>query len=581
MVDSDPRRKQVFSKSLVEKKRRGRTFQDVINGLSFAHCREAGLLVEDESCGETSEEEPSLFVPSSEDETSTNEKPASKPVLANGFAKPTATASNPFVPETTQSNPFAKPSGSLNSTSPSIFGQSARLSTTSQSASSFGFGQSPSTGSSNVSAPQFQSPDTTSPSFIFGTNTASSPFQKPPISNTAIADKLFKSSSTQALNAGFVPTTTTAPINATTFPSSNSIPSFSQNAFPTAKSSGSDNVNANEFFGSKTNQIDQLFPSTSQSNSGVFGKPAPATPSAPSLFTFNAPPDLNTITGSPFPSSASAQVAGHQQDRESAAFASGTESITKSNSLLSQSGNVQKSSNVHPTAPVQPGSTSTLFQFKPNNASPMTSSTTFTPSTTTAARFGANDETSFSTNSLSKAEKLSSSKPLTTFGASQQPDVPFQPSINTSPQISTSSSIPTTSIPAKPLTSSSLQPQPPTPSSITKPISAKNPLGHVLRNLGSPLSTPTSSPITTSPGINSSSPSREAKERAEVRSKALDDLSTEVVCGEYGLLEMIIEHVAAPLVHKSLRKVATERERERVGKQFPGLSTSHAEIYGI
>ncbi|PNS15379.1 SAC3 family protein 1 [Sphaceloma murrayae] len=108
---------QIFSQSVVENKRMGRTFPSIISGKSFAVAKSEGLFVEDEVTGydndmEMEEEDSdSLFISDT----------SSQPAQPAATAKP---ASNPFAPATTptsngiastNSNPFqaaAKPAAS-------------------------------------------------------------------------------------------------------------------------------------------------------------------------------------------------------------------------------------------------------------------------------------------------------------------------------------------------------------------------------------------------------------------------------------------------------------------------------------
>ncbi|KAL8855136.1 MAG: hypothetical protein Q9221_000042 [Calogaya cf. arnoldii] len=79
LSDANPRRKQPFSFSLVEQKRRGRTLPATINGLTAAQAQAQGLVVEDDSDneGSSANNDESLFIP---DQTGSN-RLAQEPTL--------------------------------------------------------------------------------------------------------------------------------------------------------------------------------------------------------------------------------------------------------------------------------------------------------------------------------------------------------------------------------------------------------------------------------------------------------------------------------------------------------------------
>ena len=120
LTDSVHRRPQIFSKSLVERKRLGRTLPAVINGLSASQARADGL-VEDPTTTPTdvtdgNKKDKALFLSDESDEESANPK-VSSITVSNGREPHFAdTASvNPFkklasLNETPGPSPFAKPS---------------------------------------------------------------------------------------------------------------------------------------------------------------------------------------------------------------------------------------------------------------------------------------------------------------------------------------------------------------------------------------------------------------------------------------------------------------------------------------
>ena len=144
VTDSNPRRKQVFSKTLVEQKRLGRTLPAVINGFSVSLARANGL-IEDSSASSTNSpptmtNDESLFLSdgSSDNESRSESKPkepqpvtnaATTTPVFNPFAKPfdPVPASNPFQTAGASSaakpftSVFAVPPGTLNTSS--VFGQ--------------------------------------------------------------------------------------------------------------------------------------------------------------------------------------------------------------------------------------------------------------------------------------------------------------------------------------------------------------------------------------------------------------------------------------------------------------------------
>ena len=118
VTDTNPRRKQIFSRTLVEQKRLGRTFPAVINGLSASQAQSQGL-VNDSSAAETSsvsDREP-LFVGDSDEEqkherarSATPERKdqiKSDPAKLDPSASPFNPSASPFRFPTSSGAPFA------------------------------------------------------------------------------------------------------------------------------------------------------------------------------------------------------------------------------------------------------------------------------------------------------------------------------------------------------------------------------------------------------------------------------------------------------------------------------------------
>ena len=584
-IDSNPRRKQLYSKFLVEKKRRGRTFRDVINGLTYSHCKKENLLVKDESCIDTGEEDelPLSIEPvedDSDEESSGKVGNVPNTRLTNGIAKEVATAPNPFAQQGAKPSPFTQATSSR----PNPFQVPSSTSGSSATASPSIFGQPASTASSNN---PFQKATITAPSSILGVPKASSPFQKPPVSNTEIANKLFSSPPNQTQNTGFA-TTTTPPTESAgsgqkaqaspyKLPGSNT--PFSP--FSTSpKPSGSNNENANKLFGTKSGQPEKSTSTLSQPGPSIFDKPASTSPGSPPLFVSDESPSSNIGSTSAFPSSFNVPpVSSTEQDQKRDGSSTSTGfAATESPASIFQFGTPQNAaSNLRPLTTPQAPSTPTLFQFPPSN----TPSTTFTATPPLPTTFETRNTTSFPTQSPDTNNLPTTQKPLPSFTSSQQQkhNPSSVPSLTTGSQPSaTPSLIATSSSPTPSADKPPHVPQPTPQITISEPPSlAKNPLQHILRDSTSPPRSFSSSTTSSSSVANDSSISRGTKQRSEVRRKALDELSKEVVCGEYGLLQLIVEHVAAPIVRKALRKVARERESQRVGKHYFYASNTRSE----
>ncbi|MCJ1476861.1 hypothetical protein MMC13_005530 [Lambiella insularis] len=134
LIDTNPRRQQMFSRNLVEKKRFGRTLPAIINGLSAAQARANGL-VDEPSTRETSPmddaDDDSMFVPQSTSMAPETTKASQKLDTGKDVPPPPPPppppSFNPFagpLDTTPGSNPFQVPSATSSSAPPiSIFGR--------------------------------------------------------------------------------------------------------------------------------------------------------------------------------------------------------------------------------------------------------------------------------------------------------------------------------------------------------------------------------------------------------------------------------------------------------------------------
>ena len=98
-VDENPRRKQLFSRTLVEQKRLGRTLPSVINGLSAAQAQSQGLIEDTTDADTASANEESLFVSDDSDDDQMHQR--------SGSASPQKRVQ--FTDEAPQLNPQAVP----------------------------------------------------------------------------------------------------------------------------------------------------------------------------------------------------------------------------------------------------------------------------------------------------------------------------------------------------------------------------------------------------------------------------------------------------------------------------------------
>ena len=161
LSDTISRHEQIFSETLVEPKRKHRAFKAVINGLSVQRAKQEGL-IEDKSDGESEE---SLFVSSASGSPERDASPSAAQVAKD--AKPLAN-SNPFLNmKSTTTDPFVSAKEKL----PQGFFRAP--------VTSAGFGN---IQESSTSTPS-QGPNSTHKPF--------SAFQNPPMSNEQIAQTVF------------------------------------------------------------------------------------------------------------------------------------------------------------------------------------------------------------------------------------------------------------------------------------------------------------------------------------------------------------------------------------------------------
>ena len=159
-IDSNPRRKQIFSKNLVEQKRLDRTLPAIINGLSVSQARAQGLLIDSSIEADSSEPigiEDSLFLSDGEEEQSK----ASKKIFTR--EKQETTPQPPHLVFSTNERPNLSQAAPIAST-PTVISTTAGLSSFGQSSgptnSLRSFGQ-PSSSIFGLPTPHSVNPPTT------------------------------------------------------------------------------------------------------------------------------------------------------------------------------------------------------------------------------------------------------------------------------------------------------------------------------------------------------------------------------------------------------------------------------------
>ena len=547
--DAISRREQIFSEHLVESKRKHRAFKAIANGFSVQRCKEEGLIDEDSE----DESEESLFVSS----PGSPERDASPPPVQVGREVKPLTASNPFAgQQATTPDPF----------------EAAKNNATS------GFFRNPSSSAvfGGAAGPTAPSPFQALQSSL---TSSSSAFKPPPLSNQQIANSVFGSGAlTNHTSKGLDAKPAQANQNmATTF---NSI------------SQGSP-------FGSL--QLGQDKPASLGS---VFGN---------SIRTLSNSAGAKTTLSSSIGSSTHAGKSFFDRMEQPKPQAEATESKNTNiqgssvlpNTPFSQGFNPTSAFNF-PTFDNTPNTTSSPNPFAPPSGTPASnasSNTAFSPSTL------ANDKTRIENVNASEDQDQSHSKQAQQdFGSflgassaklSQSSFAPGATEVEKQSPATSQKFFPSKSFP-KAFHEDQLKPKlgdatfsntvsandetsPAPPASFTA-ANQTNSASSLTAAFPSPFLPDTSAPFVAPTGTPSQqptvplsrtgplSPSIKQKQQdeklrheqqAKIRSEAIGRLSQELTCGEYGLIEQIVEHLMEGIFDDCAKTLRREQRAEK------------------
>ena len=554
VTDSNPRQKQVFSKTLVEQKRLGRTLPAIINGFSVSLARENGWIDESLPSADsppTTTKDESLFLSdgSSEDNAETESKSkeplavtnaATTTPLFNPFAKPfnLAPASNP--PQTVNGTSEDPSKTEITTKEPQPVTNTATMAPM-----------------SNPFAKAFSSVPASNP---FQTAAAANAFKIAGASSTSLFNSAPESNPFQ--NAATAFKTPTPPTWALAAPSGtlDSPSIFSQPITPTASSNQSPTPSmAGPAF---------IFPQTASSSIFPFGAPSTGRNEASTVFL---PPmssssdstSLPTSSGSPPKATSDLPTSGANTTPSFTSF------LGKSSSITNQPANTadQKQDpvsgipgDVAKTSSNAVGAQQASFQFpapSANSEAPVTTSPPQTLTTTqhseapisffpqqtnsTTSIFKPLDTLSGQSSGLfngtpSSADKNSTSPPVFNFA---QPSFIPKPVIDNAPSSSNLSSKPRLS-------------EVPGPSSLSAPLNT-----FFLK--------PSDTSNTSSTSTSTIRQAQIGPPKPDPRPQLLDLLADEVICENNGLLQQFLQYTLHPMVVEAITQVKGERIQAEIG----------------
>ena len=526
-TDSNPRRKQIFSRALVEPKRLGRTLPAIINGVTASQAQTRGMIEESSDAEYASDGNESLFLNGESDieqRRSQSRSRSNSPQKAETNNKPPSLnpVASPFQPTTV----FGKPSGKPNPFQPmsttssldtpmSIFSRQnstepAPVTFAMKEAPKFNPFQKPTATSSEDRLP------TTNPSDDRGTP-AFNPFQKPAESasrSTPANTNPFSSTETPAFS--FFPTSGAEKVDATAVqavgpPNSQPLPAAALLDRPSSPLTG--NAPARQ---------------TPEENSSgtLFTWPQPvlsANGAIPSTMNFNSPtvkPNTNALFApqaeAPKLSFGTSPLFQHFSDTpKNGGLATESKSLDTTISQTQQSPFAFSSPNLSSSETDLSIQKTAALPSSPSPPTPPTHSNTF-----------------FNPSSTHRHSLPSTSQSVTESIKSQSS--PFPSAVSTS-----SNSLPNSTVNSK----SPFQPS-------TKPSAAR-----LQRDTSSSTSTISPKAFTAPPA----SQPLITPQRPDPKPKALDELAGGLMHEDGGLLQQFVEFTVAPIIRSSLIKYEDEK----------------------